>query len=104
MTYDQMLTALKAVMADCREADSYATRLNAVAGFLNATTSRENFQNGGAVGDELLGYTKGNDWFFAAVTDEVKGSERNDAITTIQLGFGPEQGPRTAAPAPQLPP
>jgi hypothetical protein len=71
-------------MAEWGSADSYATRLSKLAGFLNTTTVHDNIQNGVAVVDQLLGNAKANDWFFAGVNDSVTGKNSNDLITTIK--------------------
>ena len=63
MTYDQKLASLNAIMAEWGSTDSYATRLSALAGYLNASTVHDNYQNGAAVMDQLLGNAKANDWF-----------------------------------------
>jgi hypothetical protein len=83
MTYDQKLAALDAVMAEWGSADSYATRLNALAGYLNTDTVHDNSQNGVPVADQLLGNALANDWFFAGLNDVVKGKNNNDVVTTI---------------------
>ena len=84
MTYAQQLLALDAVMAEWGSADSYATRLSALAGYLNTNTVHDNSVNGAAVLDQLYGNSKANDWFFAGVNDSVTGKNSNDLITTIK--------------------
>jgi sugar lactone lactonase YvrE len=84
MTYDQKLAALEAIMAEWGSSDAYATRLSKLGGYLNTTTVHDNYHNGVAVVDQLLGNAKANDWFFAGVNDSVTGKNSNDLITTIK--------------------
>jgi hypothetical protein len=84
MTYDQKLATLNAIVAEWGSADSYATRLNALAVYLNTYTVHDNYQNGVAIADQLLGNAKANDWFFAGINDYVGGSNLNDVITTLK--------------------
>jgi hypothetical protein len=83
MTYDQKLAALYAIMTEWASADSYGARLNVLAGYLNSNTVHDNYQNGVAIVDELLGNAKANDWFFAGVNDYVAGTNKNDVISMI---------------------
>jgi len=83
MTYDQQLATLHAIMAEWGSADSYATRLSALAGYLNTNTVHDNSVNGAAVLDQLYGNSKANDWFFAGVNDYLTRTN-NDVITTIK--------------------
>jgi sugar lactone lactonase YvrE len=83
MTYDQKLTALEAVMAEWGSAASYATRRAVLAGSLNTGTVHDNYANGAAIGDQLLGNALANDWFFAGLNDSVTGKNSNDVVTTI---------------------
>ena len=70
-------------MAEWGSADSYATRLSALAGYLNTNTVHDNSVNGAAVLDQLYGNSKANDWFFAGVNDYLTRTN-NDVITTIK--------------------
>jgi hypothetical protein len=83
MTSDQKLAALDAIMAEWGSADPYTVRLSALAAYMNTSTVHDNFQNGKAVQDQLLGSTQANDWFFAGVNDTVKGRSKNAVSTTI---------------------
>jgi hypothetical protein len=82
-TYDQKLAALDAIMAELGSTDSYATRLTALAGYLNTSTVHDNYQNGQPVTDGLYGNVNANDWFFAGVNDVIKGKNKKDVVTTI---------------------
>jgi hypothetical protein len=84
VTYDQKLAALYAIMAEWGSTDSYATRLSALGGYLNTNTVHDNYVNGVAVADQLLGNSKAMDWFFAGVNDHVTGKNANDVVTTIK--------------------
>ena len=83
MTYDKKVAALEAIMAEWGGSDSYATRLNALAGYLNTNTVHDNYANGVAVADQLYGNAAANDWFFAGINDLVTGKSINDVVTTI---------------------
>jgi sugar lactone lactonase YvrE len=83
LTYDQQLAALDAIMAEWGSADSYSTRLSALAGSLNTSTVHASYQNGQPVVDSLYGNANANDWFFAAVNAVIKGKNQNDVVTTI---------------------
>jgi hypothetical protein len=80
-TYDRKLAALDAIMAEWGSTDSYATRLTALADYLNTSTVHDNYQNGQPVTDGLNGNV--NDWFFAGMNDVIKGKNKNDLVTTI---------------------
>jgi hypothetical protein len=82
-TYDRKLAALIAIMAEWGSADSYPTRLSALAGYLNTGTVHDNYANGVAVVDTLSGNKNANDWFFAGLNDALSGANKNDMITTI---------------------
>jgi hypothetical protein len=71
-------------MAEWGSTDSYATRLSALAGYLNTSRVHNDSSNGKAVADQLLGNASANDWFFSGLTDVVKGKNKNDVVTTIQ--------------------
>jgi hypothetical protein len=83
MTYDRKLAALFAIMAEWGNTDSYATRLSALAGYLNTSTVHDNSANGAPIADALSGNRNANDWFFAGVNDSVTGKNTNDVITRI---------------------
>jgi titin len=84
MTYDQKFAALNAIMNEWGSADSYLARLNVLASYLNTNTVHDNYVNGVAGVDQLLGNAKANDWFFAGLNDHVTGTNENDVITTIK--------------------
>jgi hypothetical protein len=84
MTYDQQLRALDAVMAEWGSTDPYATRLSALAGYLNTSTVHDNSANGKPLSDQLLGNASANDWFFAGLNDVVKGKSKTAMVTAIQ--------------------
>jgi hypothetical protein len=84
MTYDKQLKALDAVMAEWGSADPYATRLSALAGYLNTSTVHDNSANGQPLSDQLLGNASANDWFFAGLNDVVKGKSKTAKVTAIQ--------------------
>jgi hypothetical protein len=84
MTYDQKLAALDAIMAEWGSSDSYSTRLNVLAAYLNTNTVHDDYENGLAVTDHLNGNVNANDWFFAGVNDLIKGKNKNDVVTTIK--------------------
>jgi hypothetical protein len=83
MTYDKQLASLYAIMAEWGSADSYATRLSALAGQLNTSTVHDNYASGKPVADQLLGNALANDWFFAGVNDVVKGKSKIAGVTSI---------------------
>jgi hypothetical protein len=84
MTYDQKLAALEAIMAEWGSAtDPYATRLSKLAGYLSTSTVHDNSANGQPVSDQLLGNVAANDWFFAGLSDVIKGKNQNDRVTAI---------------------
>jgi hypothetical protein len=70
-------------MAEWGSKDSYATRVSALAGYLNTSTVHDSYQNATAVVDQLEGHTQANDWFFAGLNDHVTGKNHNDVITAI---------------------
>jgi predicted outer membrane repeat protein len=82
--YDQKLTALYAIMAEWGSAQSYGARLNGLAGYLNSKTVHDDYINGVAVTDTILGNSAVSDWFFVGINDSVKGTNKNDVITTIK--------------------
>jgi len=51
---------------------------------LNTNTVHDNYQNGAAIADQLLGNAKANDWFFAGIGDFVWGTNKNDVITSTR--------------------
>jgi hypothetical protein len=84
-TYRQKLAALDAIMAEWGSSvDSYATRLNKLAGYLNTPYVHDSYVSGVAVVDRLYGKKKANDWFFAGVNDHVTGTNKGEVITTIK--------------------
>jgi hypothetical protein len=90
MTYDQKLADLFAIMAEWGSTDSYSTRLSILSSSLlntNANTGtvtvHDNTVNGQPVVDQLLGNSSALDWFFTGLNDYVKGTNKNDVITTI---------------------
>jgi hypothetical protein len=84
MTYDKQLAALDLIMAEWGSStDSYATRLNALSGYLNTNTVHDNYSGGKAVADQLVGNALANDWFFAGVNDVVKGKSKIAVVTSI---------------------
>jgi hypothetical protein len=64
-------------------ADPYATRLSALAGYLNTSTVHDNSANGQPVADQLLGNASANDWFFAGLNDVVNGMSKTAMVTSI---------------------
>ena len=84
MTYDQKLAALDAIMAEWGSTDSYATRVNGLlTGYLSTSRVHDNYFYGVAVKDHLYGNLRANDWFLAGINDYLKGTNKNDVITTI---------------------
>jgi hypothetical protein len=83
LTYDTQLACLEAIMAEWGSADSYGTRVSALAGYLNPSTVHDHYASGQAVADQLVGNGLANDWFFAGVNDAVSGLSANDVVTSI---------------------
>ena len=84
LTYHQKLAALEAIIAEWGSTDSFVTRLNKLAGYLNTNTVRDNYQNGVAIVDTLSGKKNANDWFFAGLNDLVTGKNSNDVTVAIR--------------------
>jgi hypothetical protein len=87
LTYDKMLAALDAIMAEWGSADSYTIRVNDLlngggangSSLHNTSTVHENGQ-----ADTLFGTTgSAFDWFLAGLTDVVKNKKTGEVQTTI---------------------
>ncbi len=90
MTYDQKFVALEAIMAEWGRTDAnYLTRVHHLDGSLSGGLNGSFLLNGTTVHDNgqvdtLFGApSPALDWFFADITDVIKGKRTGEVLTTI---------------------